>query len=358
MFINDLTECPLFHVKIIIGVALSVKSLCKSYLIILFSIVSTLSIGCLLLNMYMDPLWYFKGNMHHPINYAFNERISKVNQYMKKKDLFDCFVFGSSRTTLLDAQLIKDMQCFNFSFSAGNIREINAYSSYVLEKGPYPKLVIIGIDDFNFFSVAEDNIPEFIKNKTTPPSFVKSYLSFDALKFSFRLLRKKSPLLRYYDNNFKCRIMSNAPKYFPEIKQGNVSSGAFRDVVEQYRFFNKLFNKASIIGYVPPISAWKIASKNKEDLEHYLETIFSISRFITPLYDFSIPSEMTMSESNTYDGSHYDAYTNKKIVKRMSHESRSFGIRVDKMTKEQYFYEFHRAINDFLMSSDVNLPKK
>ena len=98
----------------------------------------------------MDPLWYFNGNRHEKLNFAFNERLTKTNQFLKKLHDYDCLIFGSSRTTVLNESLIENYRCFNYSFSAGRIGEFNAFASYAEEIGAAPRLILIGVDDFNF----------------------------------------------------------------------------------------------------------------------------------------------------------------------------------------------------------------
>jgi hypothetical protein len=259
---------------------------------------------------------------------------------------------------LLNEKLIENYQCFNFSFSGGYIREFNAFADYAHKMGSSPKLVIVGVDNFNNQLDREVNVPDFVKTHSKPPNVIRTYLTLDSLEFSYRLLKQDPPHPRYYDREFVGKIFPDAPTYSPELKDRNVGGYSIKaqnsegrlDTVRSYEKFRERFDSADIIGYVPPISAWRIASKDQEQLTDYLETVYAISRFISPLYDFSIPSDITMNPANTFDGSHYTVEINNLVLDRLNGKSTAFGIRVDEMTKDEYFEAFHLAIKDFLIS--------
>lgn len=322
----------------------------KRYNLIIAFTTTVILLTILSINLIFDPLWYLNGNLIGNKNYTFNERLSKVNQFIKKQNKYDCLIVGSSRTTLLNETLIDNYTCFNIAFSAGRIEEFNAYADWLIEKGVKPKLIIIGIDDFNFIiDPTELVVPEFIKNKSMPPSMILSYLSFDALKLSKRLLFDDPRKARYYDGNFIVSIVDNPPIYLPRIEK-NEDIKPKPHAVNEYKLLRNKFKQTKFIAYVPPISAWRVASKNKNELNNYLESLYEISRFISPLYDFSIPSKVTRNPKNTYDGDHYGLETNNLIANRINKHTGEFGVRVDLMSKQDYFQLYQQAIESFLLS--------
>jgi len=76
---------------------------------------------CLVINFLVDPLWYLRGNLVTGVNFAFNERIAKLNQLMPRMQDYDCLIVGSSRTTLLPERRFSGHHCFNLAFSGGRI---------------------------------------------------------------------------------------------------------------------------------------------------------------------------------------------------------------------------------------------
>ncbi|WP_240992044.1 hypothetical protein, partial [endosymbiont of Riftia pachyptila] len=86
------------------------------------------------------------------------------------------------------------------------------------DRGYQPKLVIIGVDGFNFFTNdIKGTIPDYIAQKKPPPSIVQSYLSIDVLKLSLRTLAGQSPLPRYYKKDFSIDILPGTQPYVPDI---------------------------------------------------------------------------------------------------------------------------------------------
>ena len=164
-------------------------------------------------NLLVDPLWYFNGNKVTDRNFAFNERVSKVNQFHNKKDNIDCLIFGSSRTTLIHESKFQDNTCFNMSFSAGRIDEFIQYSDYLLSYSNNKiDKVIISIEPQNYFSTIPVSVPDFIHTMEKPDSFLSAYFSMDSFIYSLRTLVGLSPLEREYNKNFESVV--NTSKKF------------------------------------------------------------------------------------------------------------------------------------------------
>ncbi len=325
----------------------------NSYNLYIKSVFISLSLLCsplLLLNVLVDPLWHFYGNILTNQNFAFNERESKLNLFFQNPEKYDCYIFGSSRTTLLNSKEIEGYNCFNFSFSSGKVGEFLAYAQYLEKKNYYPKLIIVGVDGENFFSSKlSESIPGFIKNNKSPNNFLKDYLSIDSFIFSYRTLFGHSPLTRYYDKQFTAKILHDAPKYNPKKNTSKKATQTRHKlhtsfIPGNFEFYNKIketYPKSKFIFYVPPISKWRIEQKSKNGrLDDYIKAIYSISKLKSPVYDFSIPSKYTSSLNNTYDGSHFNAKTNSLITKSINTGKAQFGERIDRIEYIQYKNHF------------------
>ena len=204
------------------------------------------------INILFDPLWYINGNQIEHINYAFNERLSKSNQFLNKNPShnYNCIIFGSSRTTLFNESLLsKNFNCFNFSFSAGRVAEFNAYANWLKKKGIIPKIVIIGIDDFNFsFGKKSKKLAtlDFVSDNENPPNIFRSYISLDALKMSYRLYRNKSPNPKMYDENFIGTLVQKPPKYKPSLSKNKKTLTISKDVISATEKYRMLLDEAAI----------------------------------------------------------------------------------------------------------------
>src|SRR5258708_18402412 len=101
--------------------------------------------ACFAVNCLVDPLWYLRGNVLTEINYPFNERLSKINQFLPKMQDYDCIIFGSSRATLLPEEKVKGYHCFNMAFSDGQASEYQLYAKYLHQRGFAPRLMIVDV---------------------------------------------------------------------------------------------------------------------------------------------------------------------------------------------------------------------
>ena len=57
----------------------------KKFNLLIMTILIAGIVGSLTLNIAVDPLWYFKGNILQNKNYAFNEREAKTNLFLNNE---------------------------------------------------------------------------------------------------------------------------------------------------------------------------------------------------------------------------------------------------------------------------------
>ncbi|MCG7495340.1 hypothetical protein MHO82_00515 [Vibrio sp. Of7-15] len=294
-------------------------------------------------NLLVDPLWYFNGNKVTDRNFAFNERVSKVNQFHNKKDNIDCLIFGSSRTTLIHESKFQDNTCFNMSFSAGRIDEFIQYSDYLLSYSNNKiDKVIISIEPQNYFSTIPVSVPDFIHTMEKPDSFLSAYFSMDSFIYSLRTLVGLSPLEREYNKNFES-VVNTSKKFNPDLELAQTVSGFGNDlegVSRQYLELASRYERENVIFYIPPISAWHVKDMDDKGLlDYFLKSIHLISKEGFTIYDFSIVSDVTVNTKNTYDGSHYFPFVNERVVEVITGDnngSNEFGLYVNGMTQDNY----------------------
>lgn len=312
------------------------------------AIVTALLGATLTLNVVIDPLWYFSGNRVFPENYAFNERLAKSNQLLKDPGAYDCLIFGSSRTTLLDEDLIAGHNCFNYAFSGGRAGEFAVFARFARAFSVEPSMVIVGVDG----KTPESNhdIPEFVLALERPPAAWQSYLSIDVLKFTVRTLRRKSPFPRYYTGELKGAVLPNHPRYLPPK---NLDSGAASGPLSLQNGYLYLQIRAALpaatyVGYVPPINAWWIAEMDRSgNLDGYLDKLYATAQLFDRFYDFSVPSLITADPSLTYDGSHYMPDVNQTIAGILGGDPMSFGLGVHRLDRDTYRQRYKSAVRAF-----------
>ncbi len=289
-------------------------------------------------NALVDPLWYFGGNQLKPINFAFNERLSKANLIDGHEADYDCIIFGDSRTTLLPEQKIQGRRCFNFSFSAGAVNEFLAYAKWLKSRGLNPRLVIVGVSAGDFRQRnPPHNIPNFILENRNPPSPFLKYLSTDVVAMSWRTLFGSSPIDRFYNASFQCQI-AVASHYDPTkpIRDQRVGPFDNRAPLAQYRALRDVFPNAEFIGYAPPISAYAILDYQKIGwLPSYTGALVGAAGVFDHFWDASIPSPVTIDPANTYDGTHYSSTVNARIAEGLLSGPEPYAINLKHMTADE-----------------------
>ncbi|MGH1402757.1 MAG: hypothetical protein ACRBDL_00785 [Alphaproteobacteria bacterium] len=313
--------------------------------------------GLFLINALIDPLWYINGNQLQPFNLSFNERASKINRYLKNPAQYDCIIFGSSVVTLLDESKIEDFRCFNFSFSAGNVHEFISYAQYIKALGAKPKLVIVGVDYFNFMDEALiDKSPDFVKAHNSPPSVLSTYLSYDSFRFSVRSLQRRAPRNRNYDTNFIGFVSDSAKSYDPsEPRESGDDFSLYYSVqplssdnTQYYKELRSIFSDAKYIGYVPLKSGWDTQSFMKQGyLENALSVMYETNRVFDEFYDFSVPSVLAFQRDDTYDGYHYGRKTTNHVLNGIFYGVDLYHIQAHELSEEGYMNAYIEQVKLF-----------
>lgn len=325
----------------------------------LFGIVTSLLLGSIAaINWAIDPLWYSHGNILTGKNFAFNERITKTNLFLRTKDVadYDCIILGSSRVTALRASEFSDSSCFNYALKGGEIPDFVNYANFIKDEGIEPKIVYVGVDGLNFVEKDRTKGQSSVITNLQTKSPLEAYLSADVLLFSTMTLLGVSPDPGgYYDRNFEAADFTNSPIYSPDFYPPASSQRCDLAAVESFKSLQELFPNAKFVGYVPPRSAWSMVNDTygRGLMDCDLTAFYQLSQSYDAMYDFSIPSEVTQNPDNTFDGSHYSVEVNDRIAKILQGETEeNFGIRVDRYSFEEYRKIYRQKLRDFLAAHD------
>ncbi|MEM8719168.1 MAG: hypothetical protein AAGE84_07640 [Cyanobacteria bacterium P01_G01_bin.39] len=325
----------------------------------LYGLVTSLLLGSVAgLNWLIDPLWYSHGNILTGKNFAFNERITKTNLFLRTKDQvnYDCIILGSSRVTTMRQSEFTDNNCFNYSLKGAEIPDIVSYANFLNNQGIDPKVVYLGIDGFNFVAKErKEQQPINIESLQTK-SPLEAYLSADVLLFSAMTLLGVSPDPgNFYDQNFEPADFANAPTYAPQFYKPLPPQQCDLSAVETYANLREFFPNAKFVAYVPPRSAWSMINDTygRELMDCYHTAFHKLSQEYDAMYDFSVPSAVTKNPDNTYDGSHYSVTVNNQIAAILQGKSHdNFGIRIDDHDFASYQNIYRQELREFLAEND------
>lgn len=310
-------------------------------------------------NFLIDPLWHSQGNRLQEVNYAFNERHMKVNSYVNRMFEYNCILFGSSRSTLLDEKKIQGENCFNMSFSNGHIDEFIVIAKYIKDHGIKLKTIIFSVNEVSFTPYYQPNmadLPPFIYRENGSPSMLNDYLTISSLKFSYKTIRRKNYLPRAYVNldgrGFKGAIV----KFYAYKPSRNMKSNVelFKpyqhENIKKYKELIEMFPGVESLGLIAPLSNWEQARIHlMGNLSDYVKIRYELSNeFSEGIIDFSIPSEITKKVDNTYDGLHYNEEINDKIIDRVNDDSVRFGESLRKMTEDEYYSKIIPPVESFI----------
>lgn len=308
------------------------------------------SIG--LLNWAVDPLWYHQGNQLTKKNFAFNERISKTNQFLKNGPAtYDCVILGSSRVVALNADQFEAHNCYNYSFKGGWAEDFIRAAEFIKEQGLEPEVIYVGVDEFNFVKFTDNttNDQDFGENATKSP--FHAYFSSNVLTFSLLTLLGMSPdSANYYDTDFETQEFADAPKFNPEFYPIASPQECDLTKVERYRAIQDVFPDSTIIGFVPPRAAWSVVNEtyNRGILDCALEGFYRVSQIYDGMYDFSVPSEMTLNPENTYDGSHFTPASNDIVADVLEGQSSEASLDLTELTFSEYLEAYKTELKQFL----------
>ncbi|HEY9767786.1 MAG TPA: hypothetical protein V6C71_04660 [Coleofasciculaceae cyanobacterium] len=325
----------------------------------LYGLVTSLLLGSVaVINWSIDPLWYNHGNILTGKNFAFNERISKTNLFLRTKEQanYDCVILGSSRVTALRVSKLTQNKCFNYALKGGEIPDFVSYANFLKEEGIKPKVVYIGVDGLNFVEKDRKEKQPVPIDSLQTKSPLEAYLSADVLLFSTMTLLGISPDPgNYYDRNLEPVDFANPPTYTPEFYKPASLQKCDLSSVKTFVSLKELFPSAKFIAYVPPISAWSMINDtyNRGLMDCHLSAFYELSQNFDAMYDFSIPSEVTKNPELTFDGSHYSVKTNNRIAEILQGKSeRDFGIRIDNYSFNDYRTIYRQKLREFLVEND------
>jgi hypothetical protein len=318
----------------------------RTYLLTVLALLAVIG----LVNVWIDPLWYFQGNRFSQINPPWNERIAKTNLYLRTHQNYDCLLLGTSRSTLFDTANFEQNRCFNYSFSGAKVEEYGNYLRYIAEKGIKPRQIYLEIEAESFNQRRQ---PDAFVPVLDPMPVYRAYLfSANALSLSLRTIRADYSFYRLYDQNFRGRPADTVPDYQPKFQQQYQIKACDPARITLYQTIRQTFPQAKLIGFIAPVSAWYLFNESYQNglVNCQLAGIHQVAGFFDQLYDFAVPSALTTRTDNTYDGNHYYPRVYKRIaaVLEARPNAADLGVNVKTISLADYQALYATRLSQFL----------
>lgn len=249
------------------------------------------------------------------------ERKLKLYLYKNNEDKIENLIFGSSRVTVIESNLL-GKNSFNFGFSAARLEEI----LYLIKNEiniRNTKAIYIGLDEF-MFDYSEEIFGEgvdFFYNQKKFYSF-NYYFSISTLKDVIKnLFMFNNKLYEYTKDGDKIILQFNVPtlesidKYL-EDRLIEIKKGFYRFDISKIELLNEiiLFTKSKNIElylFINPLS--------KELRDFYIKNNSEYEEFIKYIriryYNFNYDNEITQNIYKYYsDAHHYNKEVGKMII--------------------------------------------
>lgn len=328
------------------------------YLIIVFVVV-LLTVGHVgVINYIYDPWWHFDGNKVG-IKYSFHESEAKVNRLKYDHRVgrdYDCLVLGSSRVLTFNTHRIKSHSCYNFSISSGTYPRLLANGRFFNKLFGEPKLVIMGIDNWQFTRKLSSKLE--VSDIEDPAPWYMSYFALDALRFSKRIANKHRVIIGYEDD-WKPTVGIRGSKSYPIQRGWKQVHGAFKEKknVTYYPknllwlpLFREVFPNAKLVGFSTPLTADLLVNIHAEGgLNNYTGIIHEAAKYFDVFHDFVLPNELNIDVRNTWDGSHYKPLYTDYVVRAVLENEQGLSVNVKAESLNEYRTRYFQAISKLMI---------
>jgi hypothetical protein len=266
-----------------------------------------------------------------------NQHIFNPEYIFRHPDRFDSFIFGSSRTAVINPEKICDRKFYNMSYTQGLPSEHLAILKTFVRKGIKIKTVIIGVDEFCFTLSPREHEEQLLR--MMHPSVTGRNLHKIFFTFFFRM-----PKLFEISNSMKLLLNDEQKKKFLLNEKGLQLlwvkkekkielSGKPIFTTEDISLSPKLFNEKSENEFFAQIREIISLSKennftliiffnplNNNPYIKYANSLFPVKRKLASMidfYDFSGLNSVTLNNLNYYEEHHYRYMVGDMIVKRI-----------------------------------------
>ena len=310
------------YFKQTIKAKLFVKRIMKTILLLVFLVCG--------INFFIDPLYTWQGNGKINLKRKdFDERIQKTNFLANINNNYDAILLGNSRSTYLDSSRFNlGVNIYNYSVNAMSIYEYDQVILNFIElTGNEPKVILIGIDPFDFPGNKTNSLKEILDNRNDLIQKTRNLLSLDMFKFSLETIIKTFQVdfnvedrkQRYYDNNLikgstSQNIISNE-KYI-KTNSNNLIYDVDFSLFEEYRKLKEKYKNSKFIVYCLPfhkdlIEDWQKDNKFYEKNEKFIYKLLDIFHEV---YYFNYMSSYNSSYFDYYDTYYFYPYLGNIIV--------------------------------------------
>jgi len=306
---------------------------------------------------------------------CFNQHIYNAELIFRNPERFDSFLFGSSRTGVIDTSKITTGRFYNMSYPSGLLEEHLAIIKTFLKKGIRIKNIVIGLDEFTFTARMRDREDQLlyimhpdVSGKSRTAIFLKYFIRMPPpIELSSWLkvkhLFKPDDEIKLFDDNGLNIAWLNYEKEIADTREPFFKNPLF--VYTPFIFDQQLVDDV----YCQIDELKKLARKNNFNLMFFFNPIYSqtyvnyAKGFLsikknmvkhTDFYDFSGFHAIIIDSLNYYDHLHYRYRIGNMIVRKIvENNPDDFGILITKDNVENYINRQEKEMEKYLFSKSV-----
>jgi len=283
-----------------------------------------------------------------------NKNVLKVHYILQHKDLYDSFIFGSSRVGNINPLKIHDSKYYNMTYSEGIPEEHFLNIKLFLHEGIKIKNLLIGLDEFSyqvpFAKHQHQGLTKAYYKATNTSKFIyyrELYLRFplgeDRHHMMKRMLQKPTILtmdISQQVNNYK-KVQEDFnindystekhlkdPRFLkPTYYNGNCLKQTLKSIQQIKQLCTK--NDINCKFFINPIHNKTYEYTNKKLLLKFKEELAKI----TDYYDFSTQTYISKNNKYWLDTSHYRLDIGDLIIKTIYNDKvyvKNFGTHIKK----------------------------
>lgn len=317
---------------------------------------------------FTDPYNVFHAD--HPVDNGVepNKNYIKPRHVMKNPDMYDSFLFGSSRVGFLDVSMMNDGTYYDMMASEGLPAEHLQILKEFIKRGIVPKNVVIGVDDISYFvdPSTHDNVLyrkmyPFDGTITDQMAFFLRYIDPVTTVRSLKTIQNHEK----NEDGFEKRLLTTGTENLDIVSQFDEKNN-FPYWADYYMPRDEVFdeiqqiidlcdeNNIHLTFFTNPL----FGQTYTKDIENGYLVFLDKLADITDFYNFSGYNDMTMDTANYYENSHYTRAIGDKMIEVMFENKtedhlleQGFGYYVTKENKE----DFLQILNEQAVNFDIDV---
>lgn len=309
----------------------------------------------------VDPFNVFHADNIRYTGSEANRNYVKMNYILKHPEKFSGFIFGSSRVGVIHTEKIPAHKIYNMTYSMGLPHEnlVNLKTFHMNDI--HPAIIYLGLDEISYKETPESHIAgplrcpyEFLQDRHY---FYQLYLRpMDALRsIPLRLSGKyRESYETFYEYGWwgDYNLRGEKPiKPMPENFR-KYSMTDLRRVIDDVKEILELCerNGTKVVVFTNPTYCITYTRSAKRGYIDFLESL----AYVTEFWNFSGLNDITLSDDNYIDASHYKAEVGDIMIDIMCNgksypqlQSQGFGVKVSSENARDFISMLRRQYQDY-----------